>query len=240
MHRTAVLKSLAKLIPVHNYLEIGVDKGEIFYQVEAPLKIAVDPHFNMSKQQKLKNRLLKNCFFFEITSDAFFKSQHSFLKEHPIDLAFVDGLHTYKQCLIDILNCLEYLDPHGYIIVHDVNPPNEATAYPVENSRDEINEEAFKNKYKYWTGSWTGDVWKAMAYLRAVRNDLHIFTLDADWGIGVIRWGNPENKLNISVEEIEKSGYALLAKHRYDLLNLKPSHFFFEFIEKSGQSEANV
>jgi hypothetical protein len=230
MHRTTVLKALVKSIPVQNYLEIGVDRGEIFYQIEAPLKIAIDPHFNMSKGQRIKNKFLKGHYFFEITSDAFFSTQQSFLKEHPIDLAFVDGLHTYKQCLTDILNCLNYLTPQGYIVVHDVNPPNEVSAYPVKSDRDEMKETNIKDKYKYWTGSWTGDVWKAIAHMRAVRNDLHIFTLDADWGIGIIRWGNPENKVAIPLEDIERADYTFFANHRYELLNLKPSHYFFEFI----------
>lgn len=233
MQRLTVLKTLAQHRKVRTYLEIGVDTGEIFYQIDAPLKIAVDPMFKFTLRNKLRNRFrLKNCLFFELTSDAFFAQQQSLLKDHPIDLAFVDGLHTWQQCLKDIDNCLAHLNTGGYIVVHDCNPPNAACETPVTQSQQEVSDRAEAGNIPGWTGNWTGDVWKAIACLRATRDDLHIFTLDADWGIGIIRRGTPESRISFSISEITQADYRFFAQNRYALLNLKPSHYFFEFLEQ--------
>ena len=59
------------------------------------------------------------------------------------------------------------MSPRGVIYIHDCNPPTRGHAEGLE--RD-----------------WNGDVWKVAYYLRHFRTDLKYFTLDCDWGLGVV------------------------------------------------------
>jgi len=55
------------------------------------------------------------------------------------------------------------------------------------------------------SGMWTGDCWKAFVELRQTRNDLEMFTIDTDMGLGVIKKGH-QTKLNIT-EEINYNNF---------------------------------
>jgi hypothetical protein len=232
MNRLAVIKSLLQRTKAKTYLEIGVDTGYIFFALDAPvkLKMAVDPEFRFTFRTRLRTRLKPgNARYFEVTSDQFFREQQELLRRDGIDVAFVDGLHTFQQCYQDIVNCLEYLNEGGFVVVHDVNPPNAACESPVGASQQEVLDKAAKGEIPDWTGAWTGDVWKAITLLRT-RNDLQVFTLDSDWGIGIITKGKPESVLHLDRAAIEAMTYADLEKNRYELLNLKHSHYFFEYL----------
>lgn len=143
-----------------------------------------------------------------------------------INVALVDGLHTYKQALADIENCLQHINKKGAVVVHDCNPASKAMAHPalsLEQAAKEV--DLGKNNF------WTGDVWKAIVHLRSTRKDLNIFVLDCDFGVGVITFGNPENMLDFKPEEIEKMTYDNLEKNRAKFLNLKPKHYFDSFLK---------
>jgi hypothetical protein len=45
---------------------------------------------------------------------------------------FIDGLHTFEQTLQDSYNSLNYLAQGGVIILHDCNPPSEASSTPAQ------------------------------------------------------------------------------------------------------------
>ena len=65
------------------------------------------------------------------TSDLFFREQApQVYKNKKIDKAFVDGMHTYEQSLVDNVNCLKYLREDGYIILHDCNPQSLESGSP--------------------------------------------------------------------------------------------------------------
>ncbi len=82
-----------------------------------------------------------------MTSDEFFANPPEILIEKGIDLAFIDGLHTYEQSLRDVENCLKYLNPDGIIVMHDCLPSSEAEALPSL-------EKAMK--HPEFKGAWTG------------------------------------------------------------------------------------
>ena len=166
---------------------------------------------------------MRNSKFFEITSDVFFKKNSKLFFYKKIDVAFVDGLHTYEQALKDIENCLKYLEDGGVIVVHDCNPLSRAS---VCRSQDEA------QKTEGWNGSWNGDVWKTIAHLRSVRDDLNIFVLNTDHGLGIIRKSGLENKLKLSVDEIKNMSYKDLDKDRINILNLKEISFFDKFLSE--------
>ncbi|NCF75239.1 MAG: hypothetical protein GWO87_01995, partial [Xanthomonadaceae bacterium] len=139
-----------------------------------------------------------------------------------IDVAFIDGLHTYEQSLRDVKNCLNNLDDNGVIVVHDCNPLSEAAA---NRSQSEA------KKMKDWNGKWNGNVWKTIACLRSNRDDLNIFVLNCDQGIGIITKGKPENMLSYKLEEIKDMGYKYFNNNRNEILNLKSEEYLDNFLK---------
>ena len=62
------------------------------------------------------------------------------------------------------------------------------------------------------TGLWTGDVWRAMIKART-NTDLAIFTIDTDFGVGIISFGKQtpvEYNEDITYEEFDKNKMKLL------------------------------
>ena len=168
MTRIEVLNALIKKKDVQNYLEIGVNRGKCLFNIVGTKKrFGVDPFFNFSLWKKvraciLNPHTLKNDYF-EVTSDTFFEENAALLEANILDLAFIDGLHTYGQSLKDTLNTLKYLDNNGVIVLHDCNPLDELAAYPA-NSIDDAR--ADLENHKDWKNIWNGDVWKTIVYIR--------------------------------------------------------------------------
>jgi hypothetical protein len=158
-------------------------------------------------------------------SDTFFAKEEARLVGCGVDVAFIDGLHTFSQSLKDVENTLKYLNNNGVIILHDCNPLSEAAAI----SAKSISEVQKMNPPDF-TGVWNGDVWKTIAYLRAIRKDLRIFVLDCDSGLGILTKEAPESMLNYSAEKIRNLSYHDLSKDRQSILNLKNVTYFKEFL----------
>ena len=132
-----------------NYLEIGCDKNQSFSRIRIKNKVGVDP---------ISGGTIRS------TSNDFFQNNNN-----KFDLIFIDGLHHYKQVLIDIKKSLEILNDNGFILVHDCLPISIAhQAVP---------------RYR---GYWNGDVWKSIVELRT-KNNLDIITCQIDFGVSIIR-----------------------------------------------------
>ena len=87
------------------------------------MKIAVDPAFKLSERtRKLAAEKARATRYFETTSDAFFENETAFLERRRVDVALIDGLHTYEQVVRDVENTLRYLRDDGVIFLHDCNP----------------------------------------------------------------------------------------------------------------------
>jgi tetratricopeptide (TPR) repeat protein len=221
--RLAILQRLLRVLDAHRYLEIGVSDGGTFLKLECPTKLAVDPRFQ-----------IPGGFFdteherwFPVTSDAYFEGQARWLEENPLDLVFVDGLHTYEQSLKDVQNALRYVRPGGLIVMHDCLPSSEAAAAPTPQEAREIRGLAGKGGAG---GAWMGDVYRTILHLRSFSDDLHVCVLDSDCGLGIVRRGSPESMLSLSAEEIGKFGYGDLMRTKQGLLNLKAVDWFESFV----------
>lgn len=229
MHRIEVINTLIKQRNATMYVEIGVCRGDVLDKVTCKTKIGVDPHFLFSKELRLKRLLgLSKFRTYPYTSDRFFDKYADRVLTNGIDIALVDGLHTCKQAQRDIENCLSYLNDGGVIVVHDCNPHDAAAAYPVKASIQEVLDKVKNWELPGWQGQWNGDVWKTIANLIRTRQDLRIFTLDMDFGLGIIMKGEPEHTHNFTAQEIEDNDYAFFDQHRRELINLKPPKYFFE------------
>ncbi|WND54151.1 class I SAM-dependent methyltransferase [Mycolicibacterium vanbaalenii] len=215
------------------YLEIGVSRGQAFQRIAADVKIAVDPAFKLSERtRELADSKGRTTHYFETTSDAFFENEAAFLEQHPVDVALIDGLHTYEQVVRDVEYTLRYLREDGVIFLHDCNPPFELAGRRAESWDDFIAQQ----KGPLVIGLWNGDVWKAIVHLRSTRPDLLVGVLKCDQGVGFVRKGSPESMLPYSPEQVAALTYADLKADRKRLLNLKPPRYVDEFLAAGAGS----
>jgi hypothetical protein len=138
-----------------------------------------------------------------MTSDEFFAKNGL-----EFDLIFIDGNHTAAQAMVDVQNALQVLMDGGSIVLHDCNPHLE-------------------KRQHYNLGSYNGDVWKVVGYLRTFE-DIEIVTVDVDHGVAVVR-RRPNlhplptpllEQLLRSEDPLEAFTYAELIQHRESLLRL--------------------
>jgi hypothetical protein len=198
----------------HTYLEIGTRAGACFNQITAPRKIGIDP---APQGGGAGHSFSERCF--TMTSDEFFAAHaEQLFQTERVDVALIDGLHTFDQALRDLLHLEQVMAPRGVIFIHDMNPPTR-------------NHSELRNG-----GVWCGDVWKVAYYIRNYRPDLTLFTLDCDWGVGVLTGFGAATSAAPSaaiLEECQQIDYDLLERQRHALLRLRPvwySHLFFRFL----------
>ena len=232
MDRIQILQKLIDKNNFKSYLEVGTFRGESFLPLKCKKKIAVDPKFQISKKEKfewiLKNPTNLGNRYFEMTSENFFDSQQKILSE-GIDIVFIDGLHTFKASLNDVLNSIQYLNMNGVIVLHDCFPPHKAASL-YASSEDEAM--AKFHRFKGWTGEWCGDVWKTIIYLRRKYfKECDVVVLDTDYGLGIIQLKNKNENIDLEVdvelfEEVNKMSYEELMGNPEDFLNLKKIEHF--------------
>jgi len=156
MYRFDIINALIKRYGYQRYLEIGVEGGEAFSNVQCALKHGVDP-FSVNAT-------------FRIPSDDFFDMIN---EDVEYDIVFVDGLHVEDQAQRDIENSLLHLSEGGVIVVHDCNPPTEW---------HQRSYEEFLQHYSPWNGT----TWRGFVNLRASRPDIEMCVIDTDWGCGIV------------------------------------------------------
>lgn len=172
-----------------------------FSKIKSPtyyLEIGVsDPNLNFNKiKADIKHGVdplhnnFEKCFF--MTSDGFFK-----INEEKYDLIFIDGYHAFEQSYKDFVNAEKCLKKDGIIIMHDCNPLSEKMQTDKRKSRN-----------------WTGGVWNTFIKLRKEREDLEMFTIDCDWGLGVIKKGK-QKLLGMEIKDYKTFDY-----NRKEALNL--------------------
>lgn len=215
MTRFNVLQRLIDRLGASFYLEIGVEHGALLLALQVDERVGVDPRFKISWKRKLLHPLImRRTRLFEMASDEFFAHHSTALPASGIDIAFIDGLHTYRQSWMDLENCLERLAPGGVIVMHDCNPETAAAAAGVQGE-----------------APWCGEVWKSVVRARSLRPDLSAFVLNADYGLAIItRSAAKYAQLPCSQEEIERMSYDDLASHREEYLGLQPASYLEEFL----------
>jgi hypothetical protein len=165
-----------------------------------------------------------------MTSDAFFDELATKPKQKLFDVIFIDGLHTYEQTFKDIINALHHLNPNGVIVLHDINPENENMALPAA-SRDQAMQAVGQS------GGWCGDSWKAVHHIIEINhslNQLDVFTLNCDYGLGIIFPKQNFNKIswqNIAPDKkFENLPYAVLEQNRVSVIGLVEPDFINRYL----------
>lgn len=202
MQRYDIINLIIQQNKFKNYLEIGVcDPNICFDKIICENKDSVDPGVEYSV----------NPVTYPFTSDEFFRllkdGALNKIDNYQWDVVFIDGLHISDQVLRDIINSLQHLNPNGYILLHDCNPPGIFYA----------REDYYINGVQH---PWNGTVWKAIYYLRS-NSDLDICTVDTDWGVGIIRNQKADQKSRPPVDfENSFFEYNAMAANRKSHLGL--------------------
>jgi hypothetical protein len=182
MTRTEIIQKFINQINAKKYLEIGMGCGNNHNSINCEYKISVDPTPTVPVS-------------YSMTSDDFFEQN-----KEMFDVIFIDGLHWSEQVYKDIVNSLKILNEGGFIVCHDINPPDEShQIYPQPQTQS----------------NWTGDCWKGWVKLKTERSDLQMCVVDTDYGCGIITRGKQE-LININ----EELTYDILNSNRVELLNL--------------------
>lgn len=172
----AWLKRLHEALSPKVYVEIGIEAGASLRLAQPPTQaFGIDPNPQVTG---IPWQTDTRCY--ALTSDAFFADPACIASlPGPIDFAFIDGDHHFDAVLRDIAHLEPLMAPDGVIALHDTFPVNALTADPVRQ-----------------TGFYSGDGWKAVLGLRAVRPDIQILTIPtAPTGLTLLTGFDPASRL---------------------------------------------
>lgn len=179
---TDLLNLIAAQIKAKTYLEIGVfNPAHNFDLIAVPRKVSVDPD-------------PKADAILRLHSDSFF----NLFPDYKADLIFIDGLHHADQVKRDLINAWGALNEGGVVVMHDCNPPTEATTCVPRGTQRE----------------WCGDVYKIAGSAEAVGK----FTVDFDYGCTVLR-KLPGTEFPLMFEN-EPESWEDFDAHRHEYLQL--------------------
>ena len=226
---TSRINTLLSLTEDRHYLEVGVENGHTFFNIEADFKVAVDPRFLFD----FESRTDADEMFFQTTSDDFFAQaeQHEFL----FDVIFLDGLHNFSQTYSDLISALDYLSPTGFILIDDVFPNDEYSFIPDQDKAYAERARAVAPNIltEY---SWHGDIFKVIAIIHDYHQNLHFRTF---WEVGsnpqtVVWWDYPENRTKrfSGLAEISSISYKDVVLNQ-DILHTDSEEKIFETLKHS-------
>ncbi|MGD9658441.1 MAG: class I SAM-dependent methyltransferase [Methylocystis sp.] len=186
------------------YLEIGVEAGVTFNEVNAAEKTAVDPHFKVARD------VLRGVSF-ETTSDVFFDNN----PRAEFDLIFIDGLHTFEQSLRDFISSLSRLSENGLILIDDCCPSDYLAS---------LRDHSLCQNGKSLEGSpdrnWMGDVYKTILFIGDYFDGVSFSYIDETMGIVAIWKERRETaKRFATIEEIYRCEFA---RFKYELAPTVP------------------
>ena len=136
--RDTLINTMINLNNYKNYLEIGIENGYTFKNIELNNKLGIEPD-----PRYIDNNIIKK------TSDDFFTSN-----KKMFDCIFIDGMHQSGYVLKDLNNSIKFLNKGGMIIIDDILPLNKIEQEKLP--KDFLFE---NNIVKYKKPNWTGDVW---------------------------------------------------------------------------------
>jgi len=86
------------------------------------------------------------------------------------DIVLVDSWHEFEPSWRDLVEAFRLIRADGMLVVHDCLPPRPEITVP-----------------QYITGEWCGVSYQAYVDFISQRHDLAVYTVDTDYGCGVIR-----------------------------------------------------
>ena len=210
--RTQIINFLIEKINAKNYLEIGLGNAKNFSQVICENKTSVDQYDENFRKNTLKWDTLDGVEpTYLMSSDDFFKQNNQ-----KFDVCFIDGKHDQDFVKRDLENCLNVTHNGGYVLLHDLNPKIEA-----------------HQRVPQETPMWLGDCWKTWVRTRSDRDDLEMYVINVETGIGVVKKGSQE-KLDLSNCYLNFQSFQ---RNRKKWLNLISE---IEFFDKEGLNNYSI
>ncbi len=170
------------------YLEIGLEFGYTFKNVQAPVRWGVDPNPRFDIK-----RLPTGTHVAVMTSDEFFEDIDPCAS---FDVVFIDGLHTFRQTYRDLMNALRVC-PRGVILIDDVVPSDEVSAIP--DREKSFRERSLRGLTGY---PWHGDVFRVLLCVKAHHPELSFRTIVGMDNPQALVWRNVPGVIS-SVPEAE-------------------------------------
>lgn len=185
------INEIAKLNNASSYLEIGVNKGVTFVDVDIENKDAVDPKFLFDTDEYATDKVR----FFDQTSDAFFTSD----KPKVYDVIMIDGLHTFEQTFRDLLCSLRFAHPKTVWLIDDTVPVDVFSAIPRQN-------QCYKERQKAGLGGWQwhGDVFKIVPAIHDFIPTLDYATIIGSGNPQTMAWYRPRPEFQPKQNDLEK------------------------------------
>ena len=139
------------------------------------------------------------------------------------DVVFVDSYHTYENSMTDLLGAFALIRSGGAVVVHDCRPTDPHIVSPA-----------------FQPGCWCGVTYWAFVDFVLGRAGIEYFTVDADYGCGVIRKTSRRGAGDDSALEFawkiaarrDEPRYAFFREHEADLLRLISARRFRERFRK--------
>jgi hypothetical protein len=154
------------------------------------------------------------------------------------DIILVDPWHQYSTSIRDLKAAFDLIEEGGILVVHDCLPDDEKLVTP-----------------EFIPGEWCGVTYKAYLDFVAGRHDLEYYTVETDYGCGIVRklgqpwWRGlvPElcrsrvklSKCPLLWDQWHENGddfpraYRFLKENKKDLLNLISVDEFFASLDSS-------
>ena len=156
--RHEFISGLHVLLKPRTYLEIGVEDG-FGLALSSATTIGVDPEFHVTREVRAPLQLVR------ATSDEFFARPDptEFFGGHPVDLAFIDGMHLAEFAYRDLLNVERFAAPGTVVVFDDVLPRSVDEAARVRHTEE-----------------WAGDLFKLPGILRELRPDLGLLLVNTE------------------------------------------------------------
>lgn len=227
------INKLKSINNAQSYLEIGVWRGDTFFAVDIPRKVAVDPKFlfpyrehNSSAQE-----------FFELTSDAYFSCPSA--GEAKFELIFLDGLHRFEQTFRDFCASLSTAKDNAIWLIDDVYPSDVYSSLP-------NNGKALAHR-RLASGDatdqrWHGDVFKAILAIHDFFPNLSFCTFSAGHNPQTVVVRRPrENFRPIfnNLEAISRVDYFWLREND-GFLNLLPENSVYDWVQQNLVSNSDI
>ena len=187
-----------------------------FNLIECEKKTGVDPYADANLPHEWTTEVVNeyvnaaNSTIHVKTSDQYFEELS---KKTKFDFIFIDGLHLKDQVLKDIENARKHLKKGGFIMLHDCLPSTEEMQ--IENPKPNT--------------AWMGTVWQAFAELRTKENNLEMFTINTDCGLGCLREGRNELWQDANYPVIDWS-WEYYITHKNKLMNVVSVDTFLKIL----------
>ena len=159
-----LLKDLNNLV----CLEIGVERGGSAYNIlkncDVKMMYLLDPYLPYTDYStnhlcdaecQIQNKFICSELLREFNNFQFVEKKSddalSMFQDETFDYIFIDGLHTYEQCIMDVENYYSKLKPGGLFSGHDFNY-SEGVNRAINEFSKKIGKEVLncKNDVWYW------------------------------------------------------------------------------------------